>query len=148
MLPPPYSASVSHRSAQAHVRAGKMARDHSVLRRRSSSPIHIRRTAICLSLLTVPFVLQPSHVEGRPLFVAHLESGVVTLTDEACSLRAVTNAPKRVTWLGRDGKLTEGCYGRYTARLPSEEVHFIVGYFDDLTLQGLPLSLFTTLYPI
>lgn len=97
---------------------------------------------IILSLVLIPFA------EARPLFVAHLDSGVVTLTDEACPLQTITNAPKRVTWLEKDGKLTEGCYGRYTARFSFGEVHFIVGYFADLTLQVLPLSLFTNVYPI
>ena len=41
------------------------------------------------------------------LFVAELESGKVTLTDEPCTLNAVTNAPKRVTWLEPDGKTVE-----------------------------------------
>lgn len=98
-----------------------------------------------VSLLGVLLLIMPVSVPragAQPIFIADFGSGKVTLTDEPCTLRAVTNAPKRVTWLEPNGRFTEGCYGLYALRLSSGNVDIMIGYFADLTLQVIPLSAF------
>lgn len=124
-------------------------RMHDFLDRIGRDPVkYALRIVFVLGLLLLVFLVVTGDARAAPLLVAELKSGKVTLTDEPCALKAVTNVPKRVTWLERDGKLIEGCYGLYTARLFHGDVHFVIGYFSDLTLQVLPLSVFSSVNPI
>ena len=115
----------------------------------SNDPVkYALRAIFFLGVLLLVLLFFVPKARTQPIFVANFESGKVTLTDEPCGLKAVTNAPKRVTWLEPNGKLTDGCYGLYTLRLPTGNVEMIVGYFADLTLQVIPLSAFGVLRAI
>ncbi|HET9663577.1 MAG TPA: hypothetical protein VFP00_05055 [Burkholderiales bacterium] len=122
---------------------------HDLLRRIGSDPVkYALRIVFFLGVVLLVFLLIAGEARAQPIFFADFESGRVTLTDEPCTLKAVTNAPKRVTWREPNGRLSEGCYGLYTLRLPHGKVDIIIGYFDDLTLQVLPLSAFSVLRAI
>lgn len=122
---------------------------HDLLRRIGSDPVkYALRIVFFLGVLLLVFLLMVGEARAQPIFFADFESGRVTLTDEPCALKAVTNAPKRVTWREPNGRLSEGCYGLYTLRLPHGKVDIIIGYFDDLTLQVLPLSAFSVVRAI
>ena len=120
-----------------------------LLRRIGSDPVkYALRLVFFLGALLLVVLLFVSEARARPLFVAEFEGGRVTLTDEPCALKAVTNAPKRVTWLEPSGKTTEGCYGLYTLRFSQGNVDIIIGYFADLTLQVIPLAAFNVVRAI
>jgi len=119
------------------------------LRRIAHDPVkYALRVVLTLGVVLLLLLVFVPRAGAQPLFVADFESGKVMLTDEPCGLQAVTNAPKRVTWLEPNGKTVEGCYGLYKLRLTFGYVDIIIGYFADLTLQVLPLSAFKTVRAI
>ena len=67
--------------------------------------------------------------------IASLRQGdlVLTLTDEPCTLSAVSNLPSRATW-DEKGKILEGCYGR--------RGDMLLFYFSDLTVIDIPMHVF------
>jgi hypothetical protein len=135
--------------AYAHSRARAMRFINEFLRRIGNDPVkYALRVVFALGILLLLLLLLMPKAGAQPLFVANLESGQVTLTDEACVLKAVTNAPKRVTWREPNGRVSEGCYGLYTLRLTNGNVDIIVSYFDDLTLQIIPLAVFSVVRAI
>lgn len=122
---------------------------HDLLRRIGSDPVkYALRIVFFLGVLLLVLLLMVGEARTQPIFFADFESGRVTLTDEPCALKAITNAPKRVTWREPNGRLSEGCYGLYSLRLPHGKVDIIIGYFDDLTLQVIPLSAFSVVRAI
>jgi hypothetical protein len=122
---------------------------HDLLRRIGSDPVkYALRIVFFLGVLLLVLLLFMAEARARPIFFADFESGRVTLTDEPCALKAIANAPKRVTWLEPNGKTSEGCYGLYSLRFPHGSVDIIIGYFDDLTLQVIPLSAFSVVRAI
>ena len=113
------------------------------LNRIATDPVKYALRVVLILGVTLLLVLVFAPRAGAgPLFTAEFETGKVTLTDEPCGLTAVTNAPKRVTWLEPGGKVVEGCYGLYKLQLATGYVNIIIGYFDDLTLQVIPLAAF------
>jgi hypothetical protein len=122
---------------------------HDLLRRIGSDPVkYALRIVFSLGVLLLILLLFMGEARAGPILSADFESGRVTLTDEPCGLKAITNAPKRVTWLEPNGRMSEGCYGIYTLRFPHGNIDIIIGYFDDLTLQVLPLSVFSVVRAI
>lgn len=116
---------------------------HQLLHRIAGDPVKYALRIVFIVGVVILLALAFSPKAGaQPLFVAEFETGKVTLTSEPCALKAVTNAPKRVTWLEPNGKVVEGCYGLYKLKLATGYVNIIIGYFADLTLQVIPLSAF------
>lgn len=69
------------------------------------------------------------------LLVASGNGVVVTLLDEPCALAAVTNLPRRATWL-EAGNTIEGCWAQ-SAILP-----LVLTYWADRTVVAIPASAF------
>jgi hypothetical protein len=127
----------------AHHRPGAMRFLENFLQRISNDPVkYALRIVLFLGVLLLFALFLVPRARAQPLFIGDFDSGKVTLTDEPCGLKAVTNAPKRVTWREPGGKVVEGCYGLYTLKMTSGNIDIIIGYFADLTLQVLPLSAF------
>lgn len=60
---------------------------------------------------------------------------VISVTDEACTLKQVSNLPFRATW--RDGrKVYEGCYSVFA------EGQAVAAYFDDGSVAVIPVAAF------
>ena len=56
-------------------------------------------------------VCWPTLVFSQPLYQAQVETGqVITLFDEKCTLKEVSNLPYRLTWTEK-GEVSEGCFG-------------------------------------
>lgn len=116
---------------------------HEFLHRIAGDPVKYALRLVFIVGIVILLALAFSPKAGaEPLFIAEFDSGKVTLTSEPCALKAVTNAPKRVTWLEPNGKVVEGCYGLYKLQSTSGYINIIIGYFADLTLQVIPLSAF------
>ena len=66
------------------------------------------------------------------------ESGGVTVTiyDQPCALKEVSNLPKRATWTEK-GKTYEGCIGAHP------QFPVLMAYFTDKTVVVLPVEMFT-----
>lgn len=72
---------------------------------------------------------------AKPIVAAIQGDVTVTLTDEKCKLKAVSNMPNRAVW--RDSKgLSEGCFQ------VRPEVGLIVAYFDDGAVALIPMAHF------
>ena len=83
---------------------------------------------LALLLVLAAGLIAPAQAE----VIARATQGglVVSLTDEKCTLAAVTNLPFRATWLEK-GELTEGCYA-------VAEGAQVVAYFADKTVALMP----------
>lgn len=85
-----------------------------------------RATLLLLALLCAPAL-------AAPVAEAVAEGVSITLTNEPCRLKVVSNLPARATWTEK-GKTFEGCFG-----LSHGVVAF---YFDDRTVVMLPREAF------
>src|SRR5574338_590670 len=88
--------------------------------------------ALCLAALMCALVFYTPRAKGEPLFIGNHGEHVITLTNEPCALKAVTNMPSRATWREPDGRVWESCYGL------SRETMLVVLYCGDLTVQIVP----------
>lgn len=75
------------------------------------------------------------NVNAAPLVSASAEGAIITLTDEPCALKAISNLPFRATWVEKD-KSYEGCYG------VRADVGLVVAYFNDATVALIPMQVF------
>ena len=74
--------------------------------------------------------------EARAVAIATSQGISITVTDEPCRLKQVSNLPYRVTW--KDGNKTfEGCF---TVR---PDVNVVVAYFDDGSVALIPAHAFS-----
>jgi hypothetical protein len=71
-----------------------------------------------------------------PILRAQAEGITVTIYEEACQLKEVTNLPKRATWTEK-GKTFEGCIGAHP------QFPVLMAYFTDKTVVVLPVEMFT-----
>ena len=76
---------------------------------------------------------------GAPVAVAEDRGIKITLTDEKCALKAVTNLPFRVTWKEKD-KNYEGCFA------PNQGL--VVMFFDDGSVVVAPTRAFSVVTSI
>jgi hypothetical protein len=92
--------------------------------------------AVCLVVLLAVAVTWPTKAHAGPILKAEAEGIVVTIYEEACQLKEVTNLPKRATWTEK-GKTFEGCIGAHP------QFPVLMGYFSDKTVVVLPVEMFT-----
>ena len=84
-------------------------------------------------LLALLFLAAPAFAE--PIAVMTLQGVTVTLTNQPCAIKYVTNLPLRATW--KDGSKTfDGCYAVFPE---SEAVGF---WFDDGSVAVVPVMMF------
>ncbi len=76
----------------------------------------------------------PSIVLSEPLFQTQSETVKLTLHSEACTIKEVTNLPRRATW-EEDGKVIEGCWQVFGN---------VIGFYflDDKTVGVAPIGAF------
>ena len=77
----------------------------------------------------------PSMLWAAPIYQAEADGARVVLTDEPCTLAAVSNLKFRATWTEK-GKTFEGCWG---AR---PDAGFVMAYWSDRTVVVMPLQIF------
>lgn len=68
--------------------------------------------AVAVGLLVILIVVAAvgaAAAFGAPIYEGRGDTVTVTLTDEPCTVAAVSNLPRRATWAER-GKLFEGCF--------------------------------------
>lgn len=80
----------------------------------------------------------PAAVFSAPIFAADAQNVRIVLTDEPCTLKAVSNLPFRATWTEKE-KVYEGCWS------PRPDEGYVVGYFEDLTVALIPIQAFKKL---
>lgn len=85
---------------------------------------------LCLMLIAVPAF-------AKPIAAADVGGVIVTLTDEPCAVKEVSNLPHRATW-AQGSKVFEGCWGvKHGA---------VVSYWrEDRTVAVLPAQAFRAL---
>jgi hypothetical protein len=66
--------------------------------------------------------------------IATIDSISITLTDEPCKLKAVSNLPYRAHWR-EQGRVYEGCF-------QVNPQGFVVAYFDDRSVALIPVQHF------
>lgn len=80
------------------------------------------------------------NANATPLFVAEHEGVVVTLTDERCAVKEISNLELRATWVEK-GKTFEGCWGTSNG--------FVVSYWrEDRTVAMFSAGVFKRLKSI
>lgn len=73
---------------------------------------YLSMIAVAIGLLVILIVVAAvgaAAAFGAPIYEGRGETVTVTLTDEPCTVAAVSNLPRRATWTER-GKVFEGCY--------------------------------------
>lgn len=81
-------------------------------------------------------VCWPAAVLPAPVFTATADGATVTLTDEPCTIRAVSNLRYRATWEEK-GKVFEGCWSA------NPRVGVVSAYFvEDRTVVAIPIPMF------
>jgi hypothetical protein len=89
-----------------------------------------------LCLAAVVWLFSPMEVKAEAKFTASVSNVTVTLYNEPCSLKEVSNLPHRATWK-EDGKTYEGCFGI----VPQAGV--LMMYFkEDRTVAVMPFDVF------
>lgn len=78
----------------------------------------------------------PTNAHAGPILRGEAEGITVTIYEEACQLKEVTNLPKRATWTEK-GKTFEGCIGAHP------QFPILMGFFSDKTVVVLPVQIFT-----
>lgn len=78
-------------------------------------------------------LLFPLIAWAKPVAIAENEGVTVTLTDEPCAVKAVTNLPFRATWTEKD-KTYEGCWGLSPP--------IVVSYWSDATVAIMSAAMF------
>jgi hypothetical protein len=80
-------------------------------------------------------VLYAGKVRADVIFTAEGEGGaIVTLYNEPCRIKTLTNLPYRATWIEK-GKTFEGCY------VPRTEAGIVLFYFDDGSVGYIPFQM-------
>lgn len=80
-------------------------------------------------------ILVAAPVFAEPIAVMSLQGITVTLTNQPCAIKYVTNLPLRATW--KDGSKTfDGCYAVFPE---SEAIGF---WFDDGSVAVIPAHIF------
>ena len=82
-------------------------------------------TAALLSLF-------PAIAAAQPIAVVSGSGTTITLTDEPCAIEAVSNLPKRATWVDTKGKF-EGCWG--------SQGPVVLAYFEDKSVVAIPAAI-------
>lgn len=77
-----------------------------------------------------------THARGAEVAKLTNQGITITLTDEKCTLSAVSNLPYRAKW-DEQGKHYEGCFGVLKI--------FVILYFDDKSVVVLPAGMFKLL---
>ena len=90
-----------------------------------------------LGLCLVVLLTASFNVHSKNMAQANVQNVRIVLTDEACSLKEVTNLPYRATWT-QDGKTIEGCVGAFGGG-------FLAFYFADKTVAIVPSRVFVPL---
>lgn len=80
-------------------------------------------------------ILYPKMARAEPVYQAVTGNVRRVLHDDACTLKEITNLPRRATWT-EGGATFEGCWG---AR-PEQGV--VLAYFTDKTVAAIPISVF------
>lgn len=86
-----------------------------------------------LAVLLLGMILTVHSVKAAPVATAGDEQVVITLTDEACTLTAVTNLKLRATWAEK-GVTHEGCYAVGHG--------LVLTYWADKTVAAIPAGAF------
>lgn len=86
--------------------------------------------------LLILTVIWATNAYAGPILKGEAEGITVTIYEEACQLKEVTNLPKRATWTEK-GKTFEGCVGAHP------QFPILMGYFSDKTMVVLPVQMFT-----
>ena len=79
------------------------------------------------------FFFAAHSVKAAPVAEAGGQGVVITLTDEPCVLKAVSNLKQRATWT-ENNRLTEGCWATGGG--------LVMLYFADLTVLAVPAGVF------
>lgn len=93
------------------------------------------RTIICLTALLVPQACMPVPAFAEPVGMVSNGGVTVTIYDEPCALKAVSNMPYRATWT-EPGKRFEGCF------MLRPDAGAVVAYFDDGSVTLIPMGAF------
>jgi hypothetical protein len=103
-------------------------------KRKTISPYWAVVLAVLLGI-GLASALWAGKVYSAPMFTAATEGAIITLTDEPCTLEAVTNLKYRATWVEKE-KTFEGCWA------PHRELGVVIAYFDDKTVAIIPVQAF------
>jgi len=83
------------------------------------------------SLLAVLLLACSLFANAEPRAVATNGASIITLYDEPCVVKAVTNLPHRATW-DENGKRFEGCF--------DAAYGVVAAYFDDGSVVLVPIQ--------
>lgn len=86
------------------------------------------------ALIIVASIWAVKKVSAAPLFTAETGEARITLHDDACTVKSVSNLKQRATW-NEKGKHYEGCWAVHPAGV-------ILAYFDDGAVVLIPISAF------
>ena len=88
---------------------------------------------VIFAALALAVILFPLIAKAAPVLQVSDGSGTITVYDEPCALKTVSNLQYRATWT--EGKKTfEGCIGPWGA------MGVAVAYFDDGSIAVVPLQ--------
>jgi hypothetical protein len=93
-----------------------------------------QRTKVALAAALILAIVGTA-VEAKPVAIASRDGITITLYDEPCALKTVSNLPQRATWT-EGGKRFEGCF---TVR---PDAGAVVAYFDDGSVVMFPIRAF------
>lgn len=88
---------------------------------------------LILAVLVLAIIFLVHNVKAAPVAEAGGDGVIVQLTDELCTLSAVTNLKGRATWTER-GVVTEGCWANANG--------LVMFYFADRTVVAIPAQAF------
>lgn len=99
-------------------------------------PVKYAMRVLIVLALALFFLLVVRNASAEVIFIGQHGEHVITLTNEPCALKAVTNMPTRATWREPGGRLWECCYGAV------HEAQIVVLYSADATVQVVPQWIF------
>ena len=85
---------------------------------------------LCLAVLLLIATVWPIRAFAAPMAVTTQGEAKITVFDEPCKLKSVSNLKMRAIWVEK-GKTFEGCWGIHGSG-------FVVSYFDDGSIALIP----------
>lgn len=88
-----------------------------------------------LIAFVLSIALYATSVHADVVAVANIEGVKITLLNDKCDLKEVSNLPYKATWI-EDGRTYKGCWAANQG--------FVVGFFvDDKSVAVMPMRIFT-----
>lgn len=112
-----------------------MTEDDTLPPRRKDNALRALVAWVLLVALAVFGLIYAKHANAEQIAQAIVGVVVVTLYSEKCATEGVRNLPLRATW-AQHGEVIEGCWALLG------QFNFVVFYFEDKDVTGLPAPLF------